>query len=287
MPKRKRSDPPVGTVQFKTIEFDTKAVAAEPDADGMVYIEGYGSVFDNIDSHNDMIVKGAYADTLKAWSAKGAPIPSYYNHGAFSNDPMDNVGFLQVATEDDHGLKITMALDVGHNEKAAYAHRLVKQGRLREFSVGYIAKSWELLHEEGKREWEYTRRLTALDLLEVSLVSIASNPLATVTAKAAALLYGAADAVDDDPEGGDEPEAKELSDDAAAEALAAIKAAREALDLAEAALAVDEQDESEEDPEEDPADTPDDSGEPAGTKSLSARARVALAMTALHGAETE
>ena len=118
-------------------------------------------------------------------------------------------------------------------------------------------------------------------------MSIASNPLATVTAKAAALLYGAADAVDDDPEGGDEPEAKELSDDAAAEALAAIKAAREALDLAEAALAVDEQDESEEDPEEDPADTPDDSGEPAGTKSLSARARVALAMTALHGAETE
>lgn len=285
MTKRKREDPT--GIQFKSFKFDTKAVAAEPDADGMVYIEGYASVFDIIDSHNDMVVKGAYLDTLKEWEAKGVPIPSYYNHGAFSNDPMDNVGYLSVAQEDETGLKITMALDVGHNEKAAYAHRLVKQGRLREFSVGYIAKAWELIYEEGKHESECTRKLTAIDLLEVSLVSIASNPLATVTAKAAALLYGAADAVDDDPEDDDEPEAKELSDDAAAEAFAAIKAAREALDLAEAALAVADEDDPDEDPEEDPDGTQDDSGEPVGAKRLSARARVALAMTALHGAETE
>lgn len=287
MTKRKRGAPE--GVQFKSFAFDTKAVAEDPDDDGFVYIEAYASVFDNVDSHNDMIVKGAYSDTLKAWAEKGAPIPSYYNHGAFSNDPHDNVGFLALAQEDDHGLKVRMALDVAHNTKAAYAHRLIKQDRLRELSVGYIAKSWELLHEEGKNEWDYTRKLTALDLLEVSIVSVASNPLATVTAKAAALLYGAQveDEADGDDPDGETPEAKELPDDAAAEALAAIKAAREALDLAEAALAVDDEDEVDEDPEEDPADNTDDSGDPAGTKSLSARARVALAMTALHGAETE
>lgn len=285
MTKRKREDPK--GIQFKSFAFDTKAVADEPDDDGFVYIEAYASVFDNVDSHNDIIAKGAYKDTLSAWAEKGAPIPSYYNHGAFSNDPHDNVGFLSLAQEDNHGLKVKMALDVAHNAKAAYAHRLIKQDRLRELSVGYIAKSWELIHEEGKQEWEYTRKLTALDLLEVSVVSIASNPLATVTAKAAALLYGAADVVDDVPDEDEVAEAKEVAEEARADALAAIKAAREALDLAEAALAVDDEDESEEDPDEDPADDPDDSGEPAGTKRLSARARVALAMTALHGAETE
>lgn len=293
MPKRKRSDPPVGTVQFKTIEFDTKAVAAEPDADGMVYIEGYGSVFDNIDSHNDMIVKGAYSDTLKAWDEKGAPIPSYYNHGAFSNDPMDNVGFLSVATEDDHGLKITMALDVGHNEKAAYAHRLVKQGRLREFSVGYIAKSWELIYEEGKREWEYTRKLTALDLLEVSLVSIASNPLATVTAKAASLLYGVHDEddpVDDDDEGQEPEEKAELDSDALTALLETLTASKDefmaAFDAVVSAITEALGEDGEDD--DDPADE-DDPGQEAGEKSgkLSLKARATLAMIALNGADKE
>lgn len=295
MPKRKRSDPPVGTVQFKTIEFDTKAVAAEPDADGMVYIEGYGSVFDNIDSHNDMIVKGAYSDTLKAWDEKGAPIPSYYNHGAFSNDPMDNVGFLSVATEDDHGLKITMALDVGHNEKAAYAHRLVKQGRLREFSVGYIAKSWELIHEEGKREWEYTRKLTALDLLEVSLVSIASNPLATVTAKAASLLYGVQD--EDDPgekdgddEGQEQEEKAELDADALTELLGALTEAKDSFMTAfDAVVSAITEAIGDEDGDDESGADEDDPGQEAGEKSgkLSLKARATLAMIALNGADKE
>lgn len=131
--------------------------------------------------------------------------------------------------------------------------------------------------------------LTALDLIEVSVVSVASNPLATVTEKAAAFLYGSPD--DDDPEGDDDeksgddaPAVKTATDEAATAALEAIATAREALDLAEAALApADDEDEPAED---DPAaeDVPSDS---AGTKGLSARARVALAMIALPSAETE
>ena len=289
MTKRKREEPT--GLQFKAFAFDTKAVADEPDDDGFVTFKAYAAVFDNVDSHNDIIRKGAFEKSLKAWAEKGAPIPVFYNHGAFSSDPHDNMGFLSVAQEDAKGLAVEVALDVKHNAKAAYAHRLIKSDRLRELSIGYLTKRWDYQAEDGEDEWDAKRNLHELDLLEVSVVSVASNPLATVTEKAAAFIYG--DSAGSEKDGGDEaPEedaeaVKEISDDAAADALAAIKAAREALDLAEAALTVDEEDESEEDPDGDPADEPDDSSEPAGTKRLSARARVALAMTALHGAETE
>lgn len=290
MSKRKQRSTPKG-VQFKSFAFDTKAVAEEPDDDGFVYIEAYASVFDNIDSHNDMIVKGAYADTLKAWAEKGAPIPSYYNHGAFSNDPHDNVGFLAEAKEDDYGLKVRMALDVAHNAKAAYAHRLIKQDRMRELSVGYIAKSWELIHEEGKREWEYTRKLTALDLLEVSVVSVASNPLATVTAKAAQLLYGEVeeDEADDDDTA---PEAKAgLDADTLADLLDDLTGAAEQFNAAFAAVteAVNAVIGKDDDSDDSGAVDDDDPSQEAGEKSgkLSVQARRALAMMALHGAGKE
>lgn len=100
MTKRKRSDPAKPTVQFKSFGFDTKAVAAEPDEDGMVFVRAYGSVFNVLDSHEDMTVPGTFKDTLEAWATKGAPIPSYYNHGLFSGDPHDNIGYLSEAKED-------------------------------------------------------------------------------------------------------------------------------------------------------------------------------------------
>lgn len=291
MSKRKQRSEPVG-LQFKSFEFDTKSVAAEPDDDGFVYIEAYASVFNNVDSHNDMIVKGAYAESLKAWAAKGAPIPSFYNHGAFSGDPHDNVGYLAEAKEDDHGLKVRMALDVAHNAKAAYAHRLIKQDRLRELSVGYIAKSWELIHEEGKREWEYTRKLTALDLLEVSVVSVASNSLATVTAKAAQLLYGETNEVEDDDDDETEVEEKATIDDEQLTALLdELTTAKSAFDaafttLSDAVSAVLDTDDDSDDPD---ADDNNDPSQEAGEKSgkLSVQARRALALMALHGADKE
>lgn len=299
MTKRKRSDP-TGP-QYKSLVFDTKSVAEEPDDDGFVYVEAYASIFDNVDSHNDVIVKGAYAETLKAWDAKGAPIPSFYNHGAFSGDPLDNVGFLVVAREDNKGLFVRVGLDVGHNAKAAYVHRLIKQERLRELSVGYIARKWELIHEDGKREWEYTRKLTQLDLFEVSFVSVASNDLATVTSKAAALLYGAGlddDDGDDETGSGEDLAAKALDKDQAA-ALAvtltsvatALAAVATDLDAAIATIGDDEESDDSDDSDDtevDDADKDKDSGSKAGVKSLSTHARVVLAMAkALHGAETE
>lgn len=275
--KKKRSDP--AGPQFKALAFETKDVAAEPDDDGIVTFKAYGSVFGNVDSHKDVVHAGAFENSLKEWAASGAPIPSYYNHGMHSGDPMDNIGFLKSAVEDDHGLAVEVALDVGANPKAAYVHRLIKADRLRELSIGYIAKRWDYIEDE-KDDWWPTRNLLEVDLLEVSVVSKASNGLATVTEKAALLAYGSPSKADD---------ATDADADSVAEALAAISSARDALDLAEAALAADDSDDDSGDEVSDGDDNASDDGdgEPAGAKSLSARARVALAMIAVSAAETE
>lgn len=254
----------VAAPEFKAMKIDTKAVSAEPDADGFVYIKAYGSVFDVLDSHNDMTVKGTFAETLKEWEEKDAPIPSYYNHSMFSGDPMDNVGFVKNAEEDDHGLAVEIALDVEHNEKAAYVHRLIKQGRLRELSIGYIPQSWEHVKRDGARhDWDTYRKLTAVELLEISIVALASNRQSTVTEKAAA--------VDGEPE--------------LASAISALVAATVALTAVAGKVTATET--SDEDEAEEPAAKSDDPDQPVGTKSLSARARAALAMIAVSAAETE
>lgn len=280
MSKRKRSDPVKPAAQFKSFAFDTKAVAEEPDEDGMVYVPAYGSVFDVLDSHEDMTVKGAFTDTLAAWAEKNAPIPAHFNHAMFSSDPLDNVGFLKEATEDDHGLKLLIGLDVEHNTKAAYLHRLIKQKRLRELSIGYIAKSWEFVKKDGaQHDWDTYRKLTAVDLLEVSFVSVASNREATVLAKAASLIYGGDEAkADDDAATEDEAESAE----ALGTAIAALEKVVESLSAVAESLAGDETNSEDEDDSDD-----DDSGQKAGAKSLSVRVRAALAISAASAVETE
>lgn len=278
MTKKKKPDEQPG-LQFKAFAFDVKTVAEEPDEDGMVYVPAYGSVFNVLDSHDDMTVKGTFADTLSDWAEKGAPIPAHFNHSLFSTDPMDNVGYLQEASEDDHGLKLMVGLDVAHNTKAAYLHRLIKQKRLRELSIGYIPKSWEYVKKDGATsEWDTYRKLTAVDLLEVSFVSVASNRESTVLEKAARLLYG------DQDEG--KPEAKAEDDSEVAATLlsvaGALAAAAEDLKTVAATMADDEEASESDDESGD-----DDSGQEVGAKSLSVRARAALASIALYGAETE
>lgn len=294
MSKRKTGAPP--TAEFKAFTFDTKAVADEPDADGFVYIDAYASVFGNTDSHNDVMEKGAFTETLAAWAEKGAPIPSYYNHSIFSSDPMDNIGFLPVAQEDEKGLKVRVGLDVAHNTKAAYTHRLIKQDRLRELSIGYIAKKFAY-SEEDANSWDRKRHLQAVDLLEVSMTPVASNSLATVTGKAAALLYGAVadaqpDEDDDDTEGEEKVTEAAKAADAdtlaelatlAATATAAVAALQSAVD---AALAADDADDDSDDGDE-PADEKNGAGQKVDTKTAepSREVRALLATTALYGAE--
>ena len=133
-------------------------------------IEGYGSIFGNVDRQKDIVEPGAFARSLKA---SGGIIPMLADH-------VTPVGFWS-ASEDSKGLKVSgsLALEVSA-AKDTYA--LVKAAKARGFkpglSIGYRV-------EKDSYEGD-VRRLKELDLIEVSIVMAPANPKARITSVKAA-----------------------------------------------------------------------------------------------------
>ncbi|MDK8809098.1 HK97 family phage prohead protease [Corynebacterium striatum] len=155
-----------------------KSVIAEVKALGdgeKAEFEAYASVFGNRDSYGDVVQKGAFAASLKAWAEKGAPIPLLWGHNMA--DPDFNIGMVTSAEEDEHGLKVVCELDTD-SPKGAQVHRLLKQGRVREMSFAFAATSSEYGELDGKS----VRFLKEVDLFEVSVVPLGANPETEVLA---------------------------------------------------------------------------------------------------------
>lgn len=149
----------------------TASVKAAPDGEGT--FTGYASVFGNVDSYGDVVQKGAFANTLAAWQEKGKTIPVLFGHD-FS-DPFSNIGGVTSAEEDDHGLKVTGALDL-ENPKAAQVYRLLKDGRISDMSFAFDVNS----SEQGEVDGHKVNLLTDLTLYEVSIVPVGANQEAGV-----------------------------------------------------------------------------------------------------------
>lgn len=154
----------------------TKAApgAASMPAEGTV--EGYAATFDRIpDAYGDVIKEGAFADSLKAWEQNGKPIPLLYGHS--TDDPAYNIGKVVEAHEDGKGLYVVAQFDE-ENEKAQYVRKLVKEGRLWQFSFAYeVLDGGTVELEDGTEAYE----LRKMNLFEVSLVQIPANQRAVVT----------------------------------------------------------------------------------------------------------
>jgi hypothetical protein len=85
------------------------------------------SVFGNKDSYGDVVMPGAFADSLAAWKASGNPIPVYYSHRM--DDPDFNIGYVLDAEETDKGLQVHAKLDLDDDaKKAKQVYRLLKGG---------------------------------------------------------------------------------------------------------------------------------------------------------------
>lgn len=148
--------------------------AASMPAEGTV--EGYAATFDRIpDAYGDVIKEGAFADSLKAWEQNGKPIPLLYGHS--TDDPAYNIGKVVEAHEDGKGLYVVAQFDE-ENEKAQYVRKLVKEGRLWQFSFAYeVLDGGTVELEDGTEAYE----LRKMNLFEVSLVQIPANQRAVVT----------------------------------------------------------------------------------------------------------
>jgi len=134
-----------------------------------VRIAGYASHFGQVDKGGDIVVKGAYAASLKALKEKGARVKMLWQH-----DPAQPIGVWDTVREDGRGLWVEGRIlkNVARGREAA---ALVEAGAIDGLSIGYRTvkatkndKGQRLLHE--------------LELWEVSLVTFPMLPSARVEA---------------------------------------------------------------------------------------------------------
>lgn len=125
----------------------------------------YASVFGNVDSYGDIVVKGAFANDLARWEKSGNPIPLLFGHNM--SDPDYNIGHVLAAEEDEVGLKVTAQLDL-ENPKAKQVYRMLKGRRINQMSFAYDVLDYEDDEED-------VVKLKDLRLYEVSVVTVGAN----------------------------------------------------------------------------------------------------------------
>lgn len=142
--------------------------------DGSGIVEGYASTWTTTpDSYGDIVIKGAFKETLEKRAKTGHPFPLCFNH-----DLDQIIGAVKSIEEDDFGLKITASFL--NSPLAQEKRELVKEGIVWQFSFAYnILESEPPTSEEKKAG--ILQKLTKLDLFEVSLVPIPANQTAIVT----------------------------------------------------------------------------------------------------------
>lgn len=134
-------------------------------------IAGYASVFGNVDSYGDIVVKGAFSKFLSRLSHTGKKVSVYYGHNM--EDPRANIGVVTELEEQDHGLWFKAQLDLSGDTYGRIVYEQLKDGRLDSMSFGY-----SIVDAAPTRDGYELREL---DLFEVSVVPIPANDQALVT----------------------------------------------------------------------------------------------------------
>jgi uncharacterized protein len=142
---------------------------------------GYGAVFGNVDAYGDVIEKGAFKTTLREWEGKGKLPPMLLQHGGgmlgAANDMLP-VGQWTAMEENSRGLKVAGKLFAMGTERGQYLYEGLKAGVLDGLSIGYIARKYV----NGSKAGEPRRKLTDIDLKELSIVTFPANDKARVGA---------------------------------------------------------------------------------------------------------
>lgn len=138
-------------------------------ADTAGEFEGYASLFGGEpDRYGDVIEPGAFTASLARHKAEGSAPVLLWAH-----DPASPIGKWLSMEEDQRGLKVRGRL-ILDSTKGAEAYALLKGEALNGLSIGYRVLGFERLPSGG-------RKLTEIDILEVSLVTLPAASRARVT----------------------------------------------------------------------------------------------------------
>ena len=135
----------------------------------MPTLTGYAATFHAVDAQADAIRPGAFARTLVERAGR---VPLCWQH-----DITEPIGRITALREDAHGL--WFAADLAATRRAADALALIERGALRECSIGFLPRRLAADPPRGPHATR-VRVITALDLIEISLVTLAANPGARV-----------------------------------------------------------------------------------------------------------
>lgn len=141
--------------------------------------EGYGSIFGNQDSYDDVVMPGAFQSSLKRWGEKERLPAMLWQHNM-----QEPIGVYTEMREDDQGLFVKGRLLVDDDPLARRAHAHMKAGSLTGLSIGYMLKEWDFDREKD------VFLLKEIDLWEVSLVTFPANDEARISNVKSHLVRG-------------------------------------------------------------------------------------------------
>lgn len=147
----------------KQVAFKAETVAE----DGT--FSGYGSVFGNVDSYDEIVASGAFAKSLAVIKASGDPLPVLWQH-----NPAQPIGGYTELVEDNTGLKVEGFLLKDDVALAREAYALMRKRVVKGLSIGYYVRNSSYDEKTG------IRTLNELDLREISVVTFPANEQAQV-----------------------------------------------------------------------------------------------------------
>lgn len=145
-------------IEYKVFPCEVKVDDERPG-----FVEGYGSVFNNVDLGGDIVEPGAFARTLRKSKGK---VKMFAEH-------THAIGMFD-AVEDTKGLKVSGHALIDDVQVARETHALAKAGVFDGMSIGY--RTIKAAEGEGN-----TRKLLEVELFEVSLLPFPMNPKARPT----------------------------------------------------------------------------------------------------------
>lgn len=160
--KVKPTDLDTKEVHFIDVAFEVKAI--DDLDDGFFRFEGLASTFGNIDLVDDIVVRGAFKESLETKT----PIILW------QHDSHNPLGMPEEIRETEEGLFLKAKLPKDDTLVAGRVIPQIKVGSIRSMSIGFRIIEREFT-DEG------IRLLKKVDLLEVSLVTFPANTLARVS----------------------------------------------------------------------------------------------------------
>jgi HK97 family phage prohead protease len=167
----------MGGLQRLQADVEYKAVAGDAGE-----VEGLASVFGNVDLVGDVVLPGAFKQTIARWKGGGQPMPLIADH-SLTTDGL--IGSIRDLAERKAGLWFRAGFS--RSEKAQRIRQDILDGHLRGTSFTYEA----LRHRPGRQEGKAVRFLEELRLFEITINPFPINELAGVTgAKASTTPWG-------------------------------------------------------------------------------------------------